>query len=184
MYLIAGLGNPGEEYKLTRHNLGFMVADKLSTILDVKFKRKRLYRYASTNYENEDIVLLKPRTFMNLSGKAISAAMHKYHIDVSRLLIICDDFNLPFGKIRIRAKGSDGGHNGLASIIEYLNTEQFPRLRIGIGSDFSEEEVTDFVLSSFNVEESEQIKEAVDISSQAVLSFIQNGVTHTMNEYN
>lgn len=184
MFLIVGLGNPGTKYKYTRHNLGFMVIDQLAILLRVSFRKEKLYWITKTTYKNFDIVLLKPTTYMNMSGKAVGLVIDKYKIDLSHLLIICDDMNLPFGKVRIRGKGTDGGHHGLASIIERLSTNEFARLRIGIGSDFEKEQAIDYVLSEFTNSELEKINESIHTASQVVLSFMMKGLTSTMNEYN
>jgi len=184
MFLIVGLGNPGEKYKWSRHNLGFMVLDELSHNLGIKFKRERLYWYALAKYAGNDLLLVKPKTFMNLSGNAVQSVVNKKKIDLSRLLVVCDDFHLPIGKIRIRTKGSDGGHNGLTSVIQSLGTNEFPRLRIGIGSDFSKNETVDFVLSSFMKKEIVEVKKSVKVSCQAVYCFIDQGIENTMNEFN
>ena len=184
MFLIVGLGNPGKEYKYTRHNLGFIIVEQLAKDLQVSFKKRKLYWIAITNYKDIEVVLLKPMTYMNLSGRAVEFIVNKHRIDFSQILVICDDINLPFGQIRIRGKGSDGGHNGLASIIEYLNTLQFPRLRIGIGSRFSKDQVTEFVLSPFATKEINKITDIIDVARHVVWSFIEKGLMVTMNEYN
>ncbi len=184
MFLIVGLGNPGDKYKTTRHNLGFMVLDALSKRLGTKFDREKLYWYARTNHESNELVLVKPRTYMNLSGRAVQQAVDKYKVALSQVLITCDDFHLPLGKVRLRSKGSNGGHKGLASIIQHLKTNEFPRLRIGIGFDFSEKETVDFVLSSFTRKEMVIIKKKIEFACEAVLSFVTKGIENTMNDFN
>jgi len=184
MFLIAGLGNPGKQYEDTRHNLGFMVIDQLCHQLKVKFFYKKLYHYTKTSFEDKTIVLLKPKTYMNLSGNAVLYAINQYGIDFKKLLVICDDVHLPLGKLRIRGKGSDGGHKGIASIIRELKTSDFPRLRIGIGAGFVRDERSEYVLSPFSNSELQATHKSIQLAGQAVLSFITKGLSHTMNEYN
>lgn len=184
MFLVIGLGNPGKQYKYTRHNLGFMIVKQLTKSLNITFKKRKLFWIATTNYNGKEIIFLLPMTYMNLSGKAVNFVMNKYKIDLSHILIICDDINLPFGKIRIRNKGSDGGHNGLASIIDYLGTKDFPRLRIGICSEYLKDHMVEFVLSPFAATELEKIDEVINSACQVVWSFINDGIIATMNKYN
>jgi len=184
MVLIAGLGNPGKQYEDTRHNVGFMVIDQLCYQLRAKFFNKRLYHSTKIFFEDKTIVLLKPKTYMNLSGNAVRLAINQYSIDLANLLVICDDVNLPLGKLRIRGKGSDGGHKGIASIIQELKTSDFPRLRIGIGAGFAKDERSEYVLSTFTNSELQSMDQSVKLASQAVLSFITKGLSYTMNEYN
>lgn len=184
MLLIVGLGNPGKKYKVTRHNVGFMVIDELAKKLGVKFIKRKSFLYASATACGKNVILMKPNTYMNASGIAVNFFVHKKKIDLSQLLVICDDFNLPIGKIRLRGKGRDGGHNGLSSIISFLKTGEFPRLRIGIGSDFTNGDVVKFVLTSFKKNENKIIEKSVADSSEAVLSFIENGLDKTMTVYN
>jgi PTH1 family peptidyl-tRNA hydrolase len=184
MFLIVGLGNPGKHYENTRHNLGFMVIDRVCKELNAQFKEKALFWIAEVSHSNFDIVLLKPKTYMNLSGKAVSVVINEHELSLSNMLVICDDVNLPIGKIRIRSKGSDGGHKGLASVIQTLNFFRFPRLRVGIGAEFPNEKMVEYVLSSFTNSEIEIINKSIVLASQAVMSFITKGLIVTMNEYN
>jgi len=182
MILIAGLGNPDVQYLHTRHNVGFMVVDQLAENLKINFKQKPLFWIANKIYRNIEVLIVKPKTYMNLSGKAIHALLLEHKIDLSNILIICDDMNLPFGTIRIRAKGSDGGQKGLRSIISHLGTQDFPRLRIGIGSQF--DNATDFVLSKFSLEEQKNMPLILDWAEKAIRYFILNGAELTMNRFN
>lgn len=184
-FLLAGLGNPGKKYFGTKHNTGFMVVDEIGAKLKIQSAgQHKNYWIGRSSYFSSEIILLKPLTYMNLSGVAVQEACEFYAIDLQRLLIIYDDFNLPFGKLRLRAKGSDGGHKGLASIIYQLQTQNFPRLRIGIGAPLEKEQVVDYVLSPFNSEEKLKLPEIIDRSVDATLSFIKNGIVYAMNQYN
>ena len=183
MFLIVGLGNPGKQYKYTRHNLGFMVVEKLAHSFKVSFKKRKLFWIARTDQSmNNEVVLIKPTTYMNLSGIAVDFAVTKYKIDISHLLIICDDINLLFGTIRIRSKGSAGGQKGLRSVIDTLGTHNFPRLRIGIGNNFSD--AVDFVLSPFNKTEQEYLSSILNYAADAVEYFVLNGIELTMSRFN
>lgn len=182
--LIVGLGNPGRKYKNTRHNLGFMVVDALADRWKIKFKKgKGPYDIAKFSDPSIDVVLAKPDTFMNRSGIAVQQLIRSHYLEHGNCLIICDDFHLPLGKIRIRKKGSHGGHKGLASIIDWLGTEEFARLRLGIDLD-PKLEVTDYVLATFKQSEKSVIKDMIETSADAVIDFLQNGVDQTMNRYN
>ncbi|QSZ27471.1 aminoacyl-tRNA hydrolase [Aceticella autotrophica] len=183
MFIIAGLGNPGREYEGTRHNMGFETIDILSHELNIDvsmLKFKSLMGIGS--YKGEKIILLKPQTFMNLSGEAIYEIVNFYKIPLSNLIVIYDDINLDVGYIRIRQKGSAGGHNGMKSIIYLLNSEDFPRIRIGIGKP--ENDLTGYVLRKFDKEDEKLIKGALLKASKAVLDIIENGVEHAMNMFN
>lgn len=179
-----GLGNPGSKYHLTRHNLGFMVVDNLCKKFHCQYKQKKyFYSFATIHIAQKSAILAKPLTYMNLSGMAIGKLIEKYEIQLKNVLIIVDDFNLPFGKIRIRSKGSDGGHNGLESIIQELSSDAFPRLRVGIGR----ENITDFVefvLSEFDEEETKKLPNIIERSSEACLDFVVEGIEKTMTKYN
>lgn len=185
MFLIAGLGNPGAEYSDTRHNVGFRLIESLSSRLSVSLKTgKGSFLSAKTSYNNIDIVLLQPTTFMNNSGDALQQAASWYKIPAENCLVCYDDLNLDVGAIRIRRDGSAGGHNGIKDIIKKLSTDQFPRLRMGIGSDFREGEQIKYVLSRFSKEQQIIIDEAIDRAVEAAFSFISEGVETTMNNYN
>jgi len=185
LFLIVGLGNIGKRYINTRHNVGFEVVDNLANKFNLNWlPGKGDYYYSKGNYQEKSFVLIKPTTYMNNSGIATDHAINYFQVNLSDLLVICDDYNLPLGKIRLRPKGSDGGHNGLSSIIYHLMTEDFPRLRIGIGSDFEKGELSSFVLSCFNDDERVIINESIKKSSDAVLSFITEGIQKTMTLFN
>ena len=183
VFCIVGLGNPGTEYHDTRHNIGFMVLDVLAKKWKVKFKKgDGPYKFIKHKLHNQDILLAKPTTFMNNSGNAVNAIYHKFHIHLSNFLVLCDDFNLPPGKLRLRKKGSDGGHNGLASIIQSMETQTFCRLRFGIGLP-DRVNTVDYVLSPFDTSELPVINEMVNKGAQAVIEFVTRGVDWTMNNY-
>lgn len=184
-YLIVGLGNPGRQYDKTRHNAGFMVVDRLAQELGGKFKKGRgAYEISDGRWNEASVLLAKPLTFMNNSGMAVAELVRYYQIDISRLLIVSDEIDLTFGRIRLRPQGSAGGHNGLSSIIQYLNTTSFARLRIGIGTEFAKRDMVDFVLSRFSRNEQEELDPVLATSVGAVLSFIGDGIDTAMNLYN
>ena len=183
-YLIIGLGNPGIEYVHTRHNVGFQVLDKFSQDLDTSFSSDRHADIAETVFKGRRLVLIKPNTFMNLSGKAVLYWLKKEKIDVSNLIIIVDDLNLDFGISRLRKSGSDGGHNGLKDISNSLNSSKFTRLRFGIGNNYKKEKQVDFVLSKWNIEESAKLKYHLDKNVEIILSSLKKGLEFTMNKYN
>jgi PTH1 family peptidyl-tRNA hydrolase len=183
-YLIVGLGNPGPDYADTRHNIGFAVLDKLVAGQKTLFSPARYADHAEFRHKGKTFICIKPQTFMNLSGKAVRYWMEQEGIVSERVFVITDDLALPFGKIRLRASGSAGGHNGLTSIIETIGTETFPRLRFGIGSDFPRGRQADYVLSPWNKEEATIINERVSICCEAVLDFGLMGIGHAMNTFN
>ena len=183
-YLITGLGNIGSEYELTRHNVGFLILDRLVEKLDGKFATERLGDISRLKYKGRQLILLKPSTFMNLSGKAVNYWLGQEKIDKSNLMIITDDIALPFGKMRIRAKGSDAGHNGLKNIEEILGGPTYPRLRFGIGNEFARGQQVDYVLSNFSSEELKELPVLMDRAGEALLSFVTIGLERTMNTFN
>jgi len=182
--LIVGLGNIGAEYKYTRHNIGFLTADKLVEKLKTNFKTERYGDVAITNHRGKRFVILKPSTYMNLSGKAVRYWLEKENIDKNNLMIITDDVNLDFGTIRMRPKGSDGGHNGLKSIQELIGGSQYPRLRIGIGKDYPQGRQVDYVLGKWTEEQVKELPKIIDIASEAIVNFAQEGLQRSMNKYN
>lgn len=184
MYIIVGLGNPGSEYEDTRHNVGFMALDTLARRFHLRFSRKRgLFEFVTFNFNHQEVLLVKPLTFMNRSGVAVKAALQKYEVsELSRLLIVCDDFNLPFGTLRLRPSGSHGGQKGLQSIISVLGSQDFPRLRIGIGYDFSD--AAQYVLSPFSKNEKKELPIILNWAADAIESFVVNGLEYTMSRYN
>ncbi len=186
MYLVAGLGNPGSSYDMTRHNIGFHVIDYMADELGVKVKKLKFKGiYADVNIAGEKVILLKPQTYMNLSGESIRDFRDFFKIPAENIIIINDDINLKLGALRIRKSGSAGGHNGLKSIIYQLNSDQFPRIRIGVGAPRHEEEdLADFVLSRFSKEEIPVLEEAIIKTKKAVEEIIKNGTDSAMNKYN
>ena len=183
-YLIAGLGNIGEEYAYTRHNIGFEVLDALVGASNICFQENRYGKVAEYKFKGRIFILLKPSTYMNLSGKAINYWLQKENIPLENLLVIVDDLALPLGKMRLRAKGSDGGHNGLKNISEILKTDNYARLRLGIGDNFSKGKQIDFVLSRWAKEEEEILKERILLAIEVIRSFGTIGVERTMNLFN
>jgi PTH1 family peptidyl-tRNA hydrolase len=183
-FLIVGLGNIGAEYKNTRHNIGFDVLDHLAENNAGVFVTDRLADVCTIKNKGKQFVLVKPSTYMNLSGKAVNYWMQKEKIELKNVFIITDDIALPLGKIRIRAKGSDGGHNGLKNIIEVLGTSDYIRLRFGVGNDFGKGQQVDYVLGKWAAEEQELLKATIKKSAEAVLSFGHIGLERTMNFFN
>jgi peptidyl-tRNA hydrolase, PTH1 family len=183
-YLIIGLGNPGAEYTNTRHNIGFAVLDALVAKQGVAFSPDRYADRTEFRHKGKTFICIRPQTFMNLSGKAVRYWMEKENIISERAFVITDDLALPFGKIRLRASGSAGGHNGLSSIIDTIGTEAFPRLRFGIGSEFSRGRQAEYVLSPWNKEEAAVIAERITICCEAILDFGLMGIGHAMNAFN
>lgn len=183
-YLIIGLGNPGSEYENTRHNIGFNVLDELAKELKVAFSLDRTAFVAHAKYKGKTLVLIKPITFMNLSGKAVNYWMQKENVLIENILVVTDDLALPFGKLRMKSNGSDGGHNGLKDIQATLNTNQYTRLRFGIGSDFSKGKQSDYVLNKWGKEESLSLPERIETSKSFILSFCAIGVQLTMTQWN
>lgn len=183
-YLIAGLGNIGPEYELTRHNIGFLVLDQLAEKNGADFRPGRHAFYTEVRHKGKTLTLLKPTTFMNLSGKAVNYWLKELKIPVEHLLVITDDIALPYGKLRMRPKGSNGGHNGLGNIQEMLNTEAYSRLRFGVGSDFSKGRQVDYVLSNFSGSEMAALPLFIDKSIEAVHAFVNLGIDKAMTEVN
>jgi peptidyl-tRNA hydrolase, PTH1 family len=180
-YLITGLGNIGSEYDGTRHNIGFDVADAICKKLEGAWRNDHHGELAEVKHKGRTLILLKPNTYMNLSGKAIRYWLQKEKIELENSLVVCDDLNLAFGKQRLRAKGSDGGHNGLKSIQELLNTDQYPRLRVGIGSDFSKGKQVNFVLGKWTEDEKAELPHILDKSVEAILAMTTIGLVRAMN---
>lgn len=183
-FLIVGLGNPGPEYAGTRHNIGFQVLDQLASAGDARFAPDRYADRAEVRHKGRAFVLIKPSTFMNLSGKAVRYWMEQENVPAERLLVITDDLAIPFGAIRIRAKGGAGGHNGLTSIIELIGTEEFSRLRFGIGSDFPRGRQSEYVLGAWSPEEQKTLADRIELAAKAVLQFGLLGVSSAMNNFN
>ncbi len=183
-FLIAGLGNPGTEYKYTRHNAGFLAVDALADALGVSFSRGRYADVAKARYRGKILVLIKPQTYMNLSGKAVRYWLEKEKVPRENLLVIADDIHLPLGQIRLRAKGSHGGHNGLRNIIEVLGTDGFKRLRIGVGKDFAPGEQADYVLGRWTPEEMKVLPGVIDRELDAVKTWLLEGLDKAMSLFN
>jgi PTH1 family peptidyl-tRNA hydrolase len=183
-YLIAGLGNIGIDYANTRHNVGFKVLDALAKASNTSFGAKRYGDIAEIKHKGRIYILLKPSTFMNLSGKAISYWLQAEKIPIENLLVIVDDIALPIGTLRLRTKGGDGGHNGLFNITEVLGTQDFARLRFGIGGDFPKGNQVQYVLGEWTREEEEMLPERCEKASEIALSFGTIGLERTMNFYN
>jgi peptidyl-tRNA hydrolase, PTH1 family len=183
-YLIAGLGNIGDEYADTRHNIGFIVADALAFSLKTTFASGRHASMAKATLRGRTLVIIKPTTFMNLSGKAVRYWMQKEDVPPENLLVVVDDLALPLGTLRMRKKGSDGGHNGLISIIETIETTEFPRIRFGIGSDFAKGYQVDYVLGRWDREEEKVLLPRIDTAVEMIKSFVLAGADRTMNIFN
>lgn len=186
MKLIVGLGNPGKEYIDTRHNIGFTVIDVLSKEYGIKLKGEAgLYSLvAKGKIEGNDIVLAKPLTFMNLSGVAVKALIKRYKLDLADLLVVCDDMDLELGRLKIRPQGSSAGQKGVGSIIEYLETDNFTRLRIGIGRPGGNIDPSRYVLSPFNKKEKQNSQEAIEKACQCCQAWITDGTAKAMNIFN
>jgi PTH1 family peptidyl-tRNA hydrolase len=183
VHALIGLGNPGNQYEVTRHNIGYLIVDHFSALKNIPFKPgKGDYYYKELDVNDQQVLLFKPTTYMNKSGRAVRQILEYFSLSVDQLLIICDDFNLPFGAFRFRMKGSDGGHKGLKSIIYQLQTEDFNRFRFGIGDQFSN--AIHFVLESFSKKEFAELNDLLPISTEALHHFLEQGLEQTMNKYN
>jgi len=184
-FLIIGLGNPGREYKDNRHNIGFMLIDRLAVRLNargIKLQSKAIV--TSALYEERKIILAKPQTYMNLSGQSVQGLLHFYKIPTENLIVAHDDLDIPFGTIRIRPGGGPGGQRGMASTIELLGTKDFPRLRIGIGRPPGRMDPSDYVLQDFSKEEQKLVSETLDRAADAALTFVTEGLNKSMNKFN
>lgn len=185
MKLIVGLGNPGRQYEETRHNVGFKVIDELSDQLHIPLDKAKFNGVFGQGIVNgEKVLLLKPLTYMNLSGESIRPLMDYYDILVDDILVIYDELDLPVGKIRLREKGSAGGHNGMKSIIHHLGTQEFKRIRIGINRPTNGMKIADYVLGRFQAEESQDIKDAIQKSAEAAEKWVSTPFLQVMNEFN
>ena len=183
-YLIVGLGNIGEEYRNTRHNIGFMVLDALAKASNIVFSTDRLGDIANLSVKGRQLLLLKPSTYMNLSGKAVRYWMQQEKIPLENVLIIVDDLALPLGSLRLKGKGSDAGHNGLKNIAELLGTQNYARLRFGIGNEFPRGGQIDWVLGHFDDEAMKVLPERIEMAGDIIKSFCLAGLNNTMNQYN
>ena len=185
-WLVVFLGNPGPKYDCTRHNAGFMAGDALAKKLGVSIDRLRFKALtASADIEGEKVLLMKPQTFMNLSGDAVAAAARFYKVPPEHVLVVSDEISLPLGKLRVRPKGSAGGHNGLKSIIAALGSDAFPRIRIGVGAPpHPDYDMADWVLSVFRNQDLEDMRAAADRAAEAVITYVSNGPERAMNRFN
>lgn len=184
MKIIVGLGNPGVRYENTRHNAGFMVLDRIADILHVSIDKEKFEgKYVKTKVDGEDVILLKPETFMNNSGFSLRACMDFFKVPASDILVIYDDMDIPVGSIRLRQKGSAGGHNGVKSVITCALTNEFDRIRVGIGRD-PQIPIVNYVLSKFRAEEQDLLREAVDEAARAAIYSITHSFSDTMNRFN
>jgi PTH1 family peptidyl-tRNA hydrolase len=183
-FLIVGLGNIGEKYANTRHNIGFQILNHLATKEDLTFETQKLGDLTTYKLKGRTFILLKPNTYMNLSGKAVQYWLTKGKIPIENLLIITDDLNLPFGNLRLKIKGSDGGHNGLKDIQDKLQTSKYNRFRFGISDEFSKGRQVDYVLGEWTIEETEKLTERLNKSIEVIKSFGLAGINNTMNTFN
>lgn len=183
-YLIVGLGNVGNEYENTRHNVGFDVVDHLAKEHDAKFELDRHAHYAQFKHKGRVFHLIKPTTFMNLSGKAVKYWMDQLKVPVENVLIVVDDLAIPFSSLRLKGKGSDAGHNGLKNINQILGTQKYPRLRVGIGDNFSKGKQIDFVLGKWSKQEEAELPFIIHKTYDIIISFATAGITRTMNQFN
>ena len=185
MFIIVGLGNPGSKYELTRHNIGFLTIDRLAKREGVrvdKIKFKSLI--GEMNINGEKIILVKPQTFMNLSGEAVREVMNFYKVDLENLLVVVDDIDITPFTIRLKKSGSAGSHNGMKSIIYNLNDDKFPRLKVGVGNNERKIDLANYVLSGFEKKDQDKLENIIDTSCDAILDFIKNGADYVMNNYN
>jgi len=184
-YLIVGLGNPGREYRESRHNIGFLLLSHLAERLGVSFSRLQSKALVTDKrYQDHKIILAKPQTFMNLSGQAVGPLVNFYKIPLENLLVVYDEVDLPFGTLRLRPSGGSGGHNGMKSLITRLGTEGFPRLRLGVSRPPGRMEAAAYVLQDFSREEAALLPEILDLAGDAALTFITQGIEAAMNRYN
>jgi len=183
-YLIVGLGNIGAEYELTRHNIGFLTLDRLADLKDCKFEVDRLASHTEFKFKSRTIHLIKPTTYMNLSGKAMQYWMQELKVPKENVLVVVDDIAIPFGKLRMRAKGSSPGHNGFKNIEELTGGQNYARLKFGVGDDFQKGRQVDYVLSNFTKTEFKELPFSMDKAVDMILGFCSIGVTRTMTQYN
>jgi PTH1 family peptidyl-tRNA hydrolase len=184
-YLVAGLGNPGRQYENNRHNVGFMTLNRLAVKLGESFSKvESKALIAKCSYQGQRLILAKPQTYMNLSGKAIGSLMRYYKVPLTSLLVVYDDVDLPLGTLRIRPGGGSAGQKGMQSIVDQLGTEDFPRFRIGIGRPPGRMEAADYVLQDFDRQEIEILNQVLDTAAEAILTFITGGLDKAMNLYN
>jgi peptidyl-tRNA hydrolase, PTH1 family len=183
-YLVVGLGNPGEKYAETRHNVGFKVVEKLANEKETPFITQKLADIAKIKFKGRNICLVKPNTYMNLSGKAVNYWLQQEKVPLENLIVITDDLALPFGKLRMKGQGSSGGHNGLKDIEETLKTTAYTRLRFGVGADFSKGKQVDYVLGEWSEEEKKSLNERIEIACEFIKSYVSVGLNMTMSNWN
>ena len=183
-FLIVGLGNPGREYEGTRHNTGFMAVDRFAEEAGVSFEDRRYGFVAEASVKGRKLILLKPTTFMNLSGNAVRYWMNKENIPVEHLLVVVDDLSLPLGSLRLKGNGSNGGHNGLGNIQSVIGTQKYARLRVGIGNDFPKDMQVEWVLGKYDTEDMQTLSPAIDTACEIIKSFALAGIDITMNQFN
>lgn len=183
-YLIVGLGNPGEQYAGTRHNTGYMVLDAFAKASNIVFEDRRYGYLAETSLKGRKVFLLKPTTYMNLSGNAVRYWMNKENIALEHLLVIVDDLSLPLGALRLKGKGSNGGHNGLGNIQSVIGTQQYARLRIGIGNDFAKGMQVEWVLGKYDENDLKTLSPSIETATDIIKSFVLVGIDITMNQFN
>lgn len=185
MYLIIGLGNPEEEYSKTRHNMGFNAINKIAEKYEIEMKKTKFNGiYGSGNIEGEKVMLIKPQTYMNLSGKCVKEFLDFYKIEKEKMIIIYDDMDVEPGKIKIRKQGSAGSHNGMKSIISEIQTQEFPRIRIGIGRPIHENDKINYVIGNIPEEEMEKLEEGIEKAKEATIDILAKGIDHAMNKFN
>ncbi|MEA3446060.1 MAG: aminoacyl-tRNA hydrolase [Bacteroidota bacterium] len=183
-YLIVGLGNIGPEYHNTRHNIGFTILDALAGASNISFSSKRYGWHSVLKFKGRQLILIKPSTYVNLSGKAVNYWLQKENIPVDKLLVVLDDLALPFGTLRLKSKGSDGGHNGLKSINQLIGTQNYPRLRFGIGGEFGLGQQVDYVLGNWSIDEKKNLSERIEKAGDIIKAFTSVGINRAMNQYN
>jgi PTH1 family peptidyl-tRNA hydrolase len=184
-FMLVGLGNPGRQFKANRHNMGFLVLDQLAKQLDISFSRvESKALICKAEYNNKRLFLIKPQTYMNLSGQAVSTLLNFYHIPISNLLVAYDDIDLPYGVIRLRPAGSSAGHKGMQSIIDRLGTNEIPRLRLGVDRPAGHKTAANYVLKNFSAVELEELPELLDRAVKAILTVLDKGLETAMNQFN
>lgn len=183
-YLIVGLGNIGDEYRDTRHNIGFMILDALAEASNISFSTMRYGDVGKGRFKNQEVILLKPSTYMNLSGNAVRYWKEQENIELDNILVVVDDISLPVGAIRIKTRGSDAGHNGLKNIAQMLGTESYPRLRFGVGNDFPRGTQIDYVLGHFPTDEQPLVRERIGVAVDAIRECVLAGLGNAMCKYN
>lgn len=185
MYIIIGLGNPEADYANTRHNMGFNVINQLAKEYDLEIVRKKFNsEYEIGIIEGEKVILVKPQTFMNASGEAVIEFVNFYKVELDHVLVVYDDMDIEAGKIRIRKSGSPGSHNGTKSVTHFLNSENFPRIRVGIGKPLSNEDLIEYVIGAIPEEEKARLEEGVEKAKNAIIELFKNGMDSAMNKYN